>query len=52
VLLGRMRGTGRGSGAAFDSEVAYLLTLSGGRVVRERLFRSHEEALEAAGLRE
>jgi ketosteroid isomerase-like protein len=52
LLLGRMRGTGRGSGAAFDSEVVYVLTLSRGRVVRERLFRSHEEALEAAGLSE
>jgi len=52
LLIGRMRGTGRGSGAAFDSEVAYLLTLSGGRIIRERVFRSHQEALEAAGLSE
>ena len=52
LLLGRMRGTGRGSGASFDSEIAYLLTLSGGRIIREQVFRSHAEALEAAGLRD
>ncbi len=52
LLLGRMRGVGRGSGAAFDSEVAYLITLSGGRMIREQVLRSHNEALEAAGLSE
>ena len=52
LLLGRMKGIGRGSGAEFDSEVAYLITLSAGRMVREQPFRSHEEALEAAGLSE
>jgi SnoaL-like domain len=51
LLLGRMRGSGLGSGATFDSEVAYLLTISGGLVVREHNFRSHAEAFEAAGLR-
>jgi ketosteroid isomerase-like protein len=50
LLLARMRGSGLSSGAAFDSEVAYLLTISGGRLIREQDFRSHEEALEAAGL--
>jgi ketosteroid isomerase-like protein len=52
ILLGRMMGTGLSSGANFESEVAYVLTVSGGRVVREELFRSHTEALEAAGLPE
>lgn len=50
MLLGRMTGIGRGSGAAFDSELAYLITLSGGRMIREHEFRSHREALEAASL--
>jgi ketosteroid isomerase-like protein len=50
LLLGRMKGIGAGSGAAFDSEVAYVLTLSGGRIIREESFRSHAEAFEVAGL--
>jgi ketosteroid isomerase-like protein len=52
VLLARMRGTGASSGAAFDSEIAYLLTVFGGRIVREQSFRDHREALKAAGLSE
>jgi ketosteroid isomerase-like protein len=52
ILLGRMMGTGLGSGANFESEVAYVVTLSGGRLVREQPFRSHTEAREAAGLSE
>ena len=50
VVLGRMMGTGLGSGANFESEVAYVITVSEGRPVREQPFRSHTEALEAAGL--
>ena len=52
LCLGRMKGTGASSGAAFDTEVAYLFTVSAGRIVREQDFRSHEEALEAAGLQD
>jgi ketosteroid isomerase-like protein len=51
LLLGHMKGTGASSGLGFDSEVAFLFILSGGRVVREEEFRSHAEALEAAGVR-
>jgi ketosteroid isomerase-like protein len=51
LLLARMKGTGLSSGAAFDSEVAYLITISAGQLIREQDFRSHEEGLEAAGLR-
>ena len=50
LVLGWMRGTGLGSGAEFESELAYLLEISNGRLSREDLFRSHAEALEAAGL--
>lgn len=50
LLLARMRGTGLGSGAEFESELAYLVTISEGRPAREQAFRSHAEALEAAGL--
>jgi ketosteroid isomerase-like protein len=52
VILARMRGTGLGSAAPFESQGAYVLTLTAGRVVREQMFTSHREALQAAGLRE
>ena len=50
LVLARMRGTGLGSGAEFASELAYLVTISEGQPIREQAFRSHAEALEAAGL--
>jgi hypothetical protein len=52
LLLGRMKGIGASSGLGFDSEVAYLIEVASGRLVREQTFRSHEQALKAAGLRE
>jgi ketosteroid isomerase-like protein len=50
LVIGRMKGSGLSSGAAFENEWANLLTLAGGRVVREQVFRDHGDALEAAGL--
>jgi ketosteroid isomerase-like protein len=50
LLIGRTKGSGRGSGAAFDGEWAALLTVSGGWIVREQAFFDHKQALEAAGL--
>lgn len=50
LLLVHLRGTGLSSGAVFDTEAAYLLELSNGRAIRERMFLDHQEALEAAGL--
>ena len=52
VVLARILGSGRTSGAAFQNEVGYVLLFSKGRVVREDIFFSHREALEAVGLRE
>jgi ketosteroid isomerase-like protein len=52
LVIGRMRGSGLSSGAAFDSEWANLLTFFDGRIIREQVFRAHAEALEAAGLSE
>jgi ketosteroid isomerase-like protein len=52
LVVGRVKGSGLSSGAAFDSEWANLLTISAGRVIREQVFLSHGEALEAAGLSE
>ena len=50
LTVGRIRGGGLASGAAVDSDWALLLTLAGGRVIRERVYADHEQALEAAGL--
>ncbi|MEK6328715.1 MAG: nuclear transport factor 2 family protein [Actinomycetota bacterium] len=52
LVLARMNGTGLSSAAPFESQVAYLISLTAGRVVREQMFTSHGEALEVAGLRE
>ena len=50
LLLTHMRGTGHESGARFESELAYLFTVVDGHLDHENEFRSHAEALEAAGL--
>ena len=52
LVLARAKGTGLSSEAAFDDEVAMLFTVEDGQVVREENFRSHTQALEAAGLSE
>lgn len=52
LVVGRMKGSGPSSGAAFDNEWADVFTISAGRVVREHVFFDHAEAIEAAGLRE
>jgi ketosteroid isomerase-like protein len=52
LTIGRMRGSGVGSGAPFDTEWANLVTISDGLVIRDQVFMSHHEALEAAGLSE
>ena len=52
LLVGRIKGSGPSSGAAFDDQWANLLTVSAGRIVTERAFFDHAEALEAAGLSE
>ena len=52
LCLGRVRGSGLSSGAAFESDWGCLFTIQGGRVVREQPVFDRQEALEAAGLRE
>jgi ketosteroid isomerase-like protein len=52
LMVGRIKGSGLGSGAAFESEWGNLLTLSAGRVIGERPFTDRGEALKAAGLSE
>jgi ketosteroid isomerase-like protein len=50
LTIGRMKGSGTSSGAAFDTDWAALLTLAGGWVVNERIFLDRREALAAVGL--
>jgi ketosteroid isomerase-like protein len=52
LVLGRMKGLGLRSGAAFDHDWAVLFTVSAGRVVREQNFSDRGRGLEAVGLRE
>lgn len=50
LVIGRIKGSGRTSGATFDGEWAALMTFADGWVVREDVFFDHAAALEAAGL--
>ena len=50
LVIGRMRGAGRSSGAPFDLEWANLWTISHGLVIRDEQFGDRAKALEAAGL--
>lgn len=52
VVLARERGHGRASGASVERELAEVATLQNGKVVRNRLFASWDEARETAGLSE
>jgi ketosteroid isomerase-like protein len=52
LALGRIRGYGRGSGAAVDVGAAALVRFRDGLVTSLRTFTSRVEALEAAGLSE
>jgi ketosteroid isomerase-like protein len=51
LMIGRMKGSGASSGAAFDRDWAVLLTVSAGLVTREQVFFDRAQAFEAAGLR-
>jgi ketosteroid isomerase-like protein len=47
-----VRGHGRGSDVPVETRAAFVYELRDGRIVRDRLFRTKTQALEAAGLRE
>jgi ketosteroid isomerase-like protein len=51
VVLARVRGRGRASGADVDAKVGAVFRLRGGKIIRYEL-TDRREALEAAGLRE
>lgn len=50
VLLGRLDGLGRGSGARVDSPLGMAFDLRDGQITRIRGFLNHTEALRAVGL--
>jgi hypothetical protein len=50
LILSTASATGLHSGASPTMELAYLVELDAGLIVRERLFLSHAQALEAAGI--
>ncbi len=52
LVLGRMVGSGAGSGVGFNQEWADLFTISRGQVTREQVFFDRAQALEAVGLSE
>jgi ketosteroid isomerase-like protein len=52
LVLGDVRGRGRGSGVEVDDRWGWIVELSEGRAARLRGFLDQREALEAAGLRE
>ena len=52
LLLARMAASGRRSGLSVDTEVAFLVTVPAGRVIREQVWLDHGKALEAVGLSE
>jgi ketosteroid isomerase-like protein len=50
LALGVQRGTLKDSGAVIDMPLAQILTVRGGKLVRMRLFATHEDARRAAGV--
>lgn len=52
VVLGRFQGRGVESGAEVEANVAQLMTVRDGKLVKGVLFQSRTDALEAAGLSE
>jgi len=50
LLLGRMQGRGKGSGAQVDAPIANILDFRGGRIWRSRVYFDRAEALRAAGV--
>jgi ketosteroid isomerase-like protein len=52
LVVTHHRATGRASGVPISERTAQVMTLAGGKIVREDFFDSREEAVEAAGLSE
>ena len=52
VVVGRARGTARGSGMELDQSLFFLWTARDGKLASVELFRDRADALEAVGLRD
>jgi ketosteroid isomerase-like protein len=52
VMLGGLRGRGKGSGVPVDASLGMVFDLRGGKIWRIRGFLDHDDALRAAGLAE
>jgi uncharacterized protein len=52
IAVVHLGGAGRVSQIAVDDLIAFLFTIKDGLAIRQQSFRSKEDALEAAGLRE
>ena len=52
LLLGRMEGRGRASGARVDTPVVEVMDFRDGKLSRDRVFLDHADALKAVGLEE
>ena len=52
LVLGRIKGRGKGSGAPVDAPQAMILDFRGDRIWRYRVYFDHTEGLRAAGLSE
>jgi ketosteroid isomerase-like protein len=52
VAVIALHGRGQGSGTPIDAPIAFVYGLRDGMLVRDRPFRSKDQALEAAGQRE
>ena len=52
IAMSRQRGRGKTSGAAAELELAQIITLRDGEILRIENYLDRTEALEAAGLRE
>jgi len=50
VMLGGLKGRGRGSGVPVDAPLGMVFDFRGGMILRIRGFLDHDEALRAAGL--
>jgi ketosteroid isomerase-like protein len=50
LLIGRMEGCGRASGAPVNTPVAEIMDFRDGKLSRDRVFLDHAEALRAADL--
>jgi ketosteroid isomerase-like protein len=52
LVLGRIKGRGKGSGVPVDAPQAIVLDFRGDRIWRSRVYQDHGEGLRAAGLSE